>query len=301
MRIVLLGDLHLYRLFAWPWELMSKRLLGQMNLWLNRRRHFNMKLLPDVIAKVRDIHPDMILCSGDLTTTAHPLEFRMVRKRLGPLFDQYPTFLSPGNHDRYTFTSKRRGLMERLLGELTTEDWPHHRRISQHLHLIALDPARPAMIGDRGRIGTAQLAALSAILQQLGPDDRAIVLCHYTLGSPPGSKPEKLSHGLRDLPQLLNVLSRPLPILFLHGHIHQPACFRHHVAPNIVAVNAGAPLLIGPRWPRGQGIWEIDTGEVGPTAVWQLVHHAMDSSGQWHAQIVTPPNEPGAQAPVSLR
>lgn len=302
MRIVLLGDIHLFRLWHWPWELLNKRLLGQMNLWVNRRRQFDMTRLPAMIQKVEAIAPDMLLCSGDLTTTAHPSEFRMVTRKLGPLFEKYPTFISPGNHDRYTFSSHRNRYMERLLGELTSEQWPHHRRLSEHLHLIALDPTRANWIADRGRLGKSQLAALSGLLDQLGETDRAIVLCHYTLGTVPGArKRESEGHSMIDVSELIQTLRRPQQMLFLHGHVHEPTCYRHAAAPNVVVVNAGAPLMVSGRWPGGQGLWEIDTGEYGGDVLWRLVHHAQDAAGQWHGDVVAIPGQAGEVARVGTR
>ncbi len=51
MRIVLLGDLHTYRLAVWPWELLGKSLAGQMNLWLNRRKRFDRSLIQPTIER----------------------------------------------------------------------------------------------------------------------------------------------------------------------------------------------------------------------------------------------------------
>ena len=305
MRIVLLGDLHLFRLWHWPWELFNKRIVGQMNLWMNRRHHFDMARLPGVIEKIESINPDMLLCSGDLTTTAHRAEFRMVTRKLGPLFEKYPTFISPGNHDRYTFASHRGRHMEKLLGDLTSEQWPHHRRISEHLHLIALDPTRANWLGAHGRLGKSQLAALEALLKQMGDDDRVIVLCHYTLGALPGAlRPEAAGHAMTDAAELVQMLRRPQQMLFLHGHVHEPSCWRHTAAPNVVVVNAGAPLMVSPRWPAGQGLWEIDTGEFGGEVLWRLVHHAPPapgSEGEWQGDIIDIPAEAGQVAAIPGR
>lgn len=76
MRLLLLGDLHFFQLGVWPYQLLSKRLLGQTNLWFNRRRHFRLSLWPAIRDRVRALAPDGLLCSGDFTTTALPGEFR---------------------------------------------------------------------------------------------------------------------------------------------------------------------------------------------------------------------------------
>ncbi len=102
MRLLLIGDIHAYRLYVSPWHLLGKALLGQTNLWLYRRRKFDLSLLPAVVARAVDLRPDLVLLSGDLTTTAYPGEFADVAAALRPLLAAVPTVAVPGNHDRYT-------------------------------------------------------------------------------------------------------------------------------------------------------------------------------------------------------
>lgn len=97
MRIVLLGDIHHYRLMVPPWQLLGKRLLGQANLWLNRRHSFDPSLLNPVIDRIADVAPDLILLSGDLTTTALRTEFADIAEQLAPLTDRFQTVIVPGN------------------------------------------------------------------------------------------------------------------------------------------------------------------------------------------------------------
>src|ERR1041385_6253361 len=108
MRIVLIGDLHFYKLWVWPWQLLSKRLFGQINLWFNRRLIFRPERLKSLTERVDSLRPDLLLFAGDLTTTALPLEFRYAQDALRPLLDRYPALIAPGNHDRHTFTAAPR-------------------------------------------------------------------------------------------------------------------------------------------------------------------------------------------------
>src|SRR5688572_26123232 len=75
MKLVLIGDIHMYRLFMAPWELAGKTLIGQANVWLNRRRHFDRKLLVPVVRRAMGLRPEMVLLSGDLTSVASSEEF----------------------------------------------------------------------------------------------------------------------------------------------------------------------------------------------------------------------------------
>lgn len=297
MRIVLLGDIHLYQLRVWPWQLASKRVIGQMNLWFNRRFHFRIDRLGAMVERATAVLPDAVLLSGDLTTTALPGEFAAAMALLDPLVKSVPTWAVPGNHDRYTFTAARRRVFERYLGEHTTRDWPLHRRLAPGLHLVGLDPTRPNIVSDRGRLPAPQLDKLRGILDELAPTDRLIVLCHYTLGTPPGYHHEAPRHRMTNAAELLDILRGDRPTLYLHGHQHEPWCWRITSAPNIVAVNAGAPVLVKPHWPGGQGFWQIDTDPASDGEDWRLIHHHASPTGEWSAAPVSLP-KPGEASPI---
>ncbi len=283
MRIVLLGDIHVYRLRLRPWHLIGKRVLGQANLWLRRRHHFRRGLLTKVVRRAVELAPDYVLGSGDLTTTATRAEFEMAQSVLDPLLSKFPAFIVPGNHDRYTFTAARRKRFENYFAAQTAAAWPHVRRLGERLVLIGLDPTRPNIITDRGVIGVAQLERLRRAIEALDPADRAIVLCHYTLGVPPGRKPERARHALIDAAALIDALRGPRPVLFMHGHQHDPWRWTMPTAPNITTLNAGAPVLVTRDWPGGQGFWEIETDPASAAADWKIIHHAMNADHQWHA------------------
>jgi 3',5'-cyclic AMP phosphodiesterase CpdA len=293
MRIVLIGDLHFYKLLLWPWQLIGKRLFGQMNLWFNRRFVFELGRMAALEQRILSLKPDLLLFSGDLTTTALDSEFRLVRQALNPLLKALPAVIVPGNHDRHSFSAARRKFLERHFPDHAPGSYPHHRQLSEGLHLIALDPTRPNILSDRGRLGPAQLSAVHDLLQTLPADAKLIVLCHYTLGMPPDLPPEAARHAMIDAEALKIILSTGgRPTLYLHGHVHTPFCWRLVERPEIVAVNAGAPLMHDHRWPDGQGFWEIQTGSDG-LEPWTLMHHARDSAGQWQALAVPLPAEAG--------
>lgn len=280
MRIVLLGDIHLAYRRAWPWQLMGKRALGMLNLWLNPHRRFEAALWPAVQSHIDSLSPDWLLWAGDLTATALPREFLMAQERLRPLMRRYAprNFVVPGNHDRYTYRSARTHAFERAVGRHTARHWPDHRQIDPQTHLIGLDPTRPNWLADRGVIGVRQMSELKIILASIPRDHRIIVLCHYTLGPPPGDHESPL-HRLRDEDILLEALSRdPHDICYVHGHVHRPWVFRHPKAPNVLCVNCGSPTLNTPAHPRGQGFWRLQT-EQG----WSLTRHMPDAQGRWQA------------------
>jgi 3',5'-cyclic AMP phosphodiesterase CpdA len=292
-RLVLLGDIHVYRLMLAPWHLASKRVLGQLNLWLNRRVRLRRDLLGTLVDRVNALQPGAILGSGDLTTTALPGEFEMIRTALAPLLERYPTFLVPGNHDRYTFSSARTRRFEANFEQWTSSSWPHARRLCDGVDLLGLDPTRPTLLHAHGELGKAQRDAAVKLIDNLPEPPRPlVVLCHYPIGEPAGERPESPHHGLRDARALVELLPSDRPVLYVHGHVHRPWCYRRADKPNILAINTGAPLMTAPRWPVGQGFWQVD---VDPAAEepWRLTHHVMHSNGRWMTESAATPREGG--------
>ena len=300
-RIVLLGDLHLYRLGLWPWDLISKRILGQMNLLLNRRTRFDMQLVEPMVERIAAMNPHMLLCSGDLTMTALRREFEMARRMLDPLLSRFPSFIVPGNHDRYTFTAARQGRFEEFFRPHSAGLCPHVRPVAEGVLVVGLDAVRPNIVTDRGELGAAQLKALASWLDTLGRDERLIVLCHYTLGTPPGDKPERRTHAMIDADALVDVLARSgLRTLYVHGHVHRPWCWRLKRAPNVVAVNAGTPIMTSRRYPHGQGFWSIDISDAAGDDGWELTRHRLTAPNHWQDQPVAIPTTPGQPAALGL-
>ncbi len=282
MRLVLLGDLHFYQLGVWPWQLLSKRLLGQMNLWLNRRRHFRPALWPSVAARVVELAPDGLLGSGDFTTTALLGEFHEARARWNDLVGQLTlpagAHVVPGNHDRYCFSSARKRLFEWAFEPWTAGTWPAVWRLSDAVYVVGLDPTRPNVWNASGALGGEQLNALGAALAEIPAAATVFVLCHYPIGTPPELPEEAAGHGLEDAGELTEVLAASdRPLMYLHGHIHWPWVWRPPGAPRVTVVNAGAPMLTGRRYPQGQGFVELTVGEEGVS----ICRHLMDAEGEW--------------------
>lgn len=275
MRLALIGDIHKYRLFVPPWHLLGKRLVGQANLWLNRRHCFDHRLLDGVIEQALSIKPDLVLLSGDLTTTSLDGEFQDVAQILEPLTSRYPTVIVPGNHDRYTFTSARKRVMEAMLPNLVPDEWPHFRQLTPRWHLLALDSAVPRILNSRGRVGLNQIRKIRRFTENLTAQDGLVVLCHYPLKSPPRSLPLTWDHKLADSFRLRRVLTRcPARLIYLHGHIHRPWCWqpRRSNQAHFTYINAGSPCMISGKHPKGQGFWQLDL-PAQPTSQLRVIHH----------------------------
>src|SRR3954454_17617564 len=85
MRIIHVSDIHVWRYAFNPLQLFSKRLLGMGSLLVRRARKFRLERLGEVVERIASLEADHILITGDLTTTALPVEFRAARHALEPL------------------------------------------------------------------------------------------------------------------------------------------------------------------------------------------------------------------------
>jgi 3',5'-cyclic AMP phosphodiesterase CpdA len=274
VRLALIGDIHLFSLDVEPRRLLGKRLLGHTNLLLNRRFRFNHALLAPLIERVRQIEPDMVLLSGDVTTTSLEDEFLDIERFFRPLADQFPLVIVPGNHDRYTFRSARHRRVENLLQGLIPHSFPHFRELTPNWRLLGLDSARPQVMMSRGALGDPQFQAVARHVADLKKDQGLVVLCHYPAVTPP-RVPASWAHALAEARPLKRLLADcPGRIVFMHGHIHRPwhwAPAYGNAAP-FTCINAGSPCLTSNAYPLGQGFWQIVLPE-DPHQPLSLIHH----------------------------
>jgi 3',5'-cyclic AMP phosphodiesterase CpdA len=261
-RLVVLGDLHLYRLWVAPWRLLSKRLLGQINLWWDRRHKFDPALLRPTLRHAADLKPDLMLLTGDVTMTSMPEEFDMLSEALkAEVGATLPIIALPGNHYRYTPLSKVRRVMERQLPGLVPQAFPLWRPLSPRWRLLALDAARPRLLSARGRVAAEQLAKAAELLRDLSPQQGVIVMCHYPAIDRPDGKSTPWQHRLANREQVLEVLRQcKATIIYAHGHVHTPWLLHNPASglEQMIDLNVGAPIMRRPHFPHGQGFWQID-------------------------------------------
>jgi 3',5'-cyclic AMP phosphodiesterase CpdA len=274
MRLALIGDVHFCRLAVAPWRLFNKRILAMLNLWVNPWRKMDASLAAAVVDRARDIDPQMVLCSGDLSTTALEGEFEDAAGALRPIMDGRAAVVVPGNHDRYTRGAARGRVLERYFPDVVPGHFPMLRRLTDRWQLLAIDSAAPRAITSRGHVGAAQIAEASEQLATLEAGKNLVVLCHYPIARPPGVH-ESWGHRLDDEMELRRLISEFRGrVLYLHGHIHRPWCWRPDDADlrHVIMVNAGSPCQRSRRFPLGQGFWEIHL-DVGGTDGVGLLHH----------------------------
>jgi 3',5'-cyclic AMP phosphodiesterase CpdA len=170
--------------------------------------------------------PYHIVIYGDATALGFPAEVARAAAALHVGDRSLPPALAvPGNHDYYTRPVAASGCFEKHFapwqqGERVGPDvYPFAQRAGP-LWLVGVNSCRgnswPSDAS--GCVGAEQLERLRRLLAGLSEGPR-ILVTHYPVCRPDGS-PERISHGLCDLPDLMDVARKGGVCLWLHGHQH---------------------------------------------------------------------------------
>jgi Icc-related predicted phosphoesterase len=248
LRILHVSDIHVEVPFAElpKGELVSKRAIGLMNLWLRRGWRFrDVPAKLEALARFREAEKcDLVLLSGDLTALGTEPELRRARQLIEPLIGApMGCVVVPGNHDLYLGDAARDGRFEFRFGDLMESDvpevatqtgWPFVKLFGDKVAVIAVNSARPNPQPWRssGRIPHAQLAGLARAVEHPKVRGRfIIVMTHYAPRRADGT-PDTFRHGLENYAALETACAGIAHGMLIHGHLHD--CF--HTRP------PGAPI-----------------------------------------------------------
>lgn len=260
-------------------ELISKRILGYLNWQLSRKAFHVRDILDRVTEDMLAQQPDHIAVGGDLVNLSLKEEFGRALDWLQTLGSPEQVSVIPGNHDAYVRMNRTTSLglwdayMTSNLGlakELapTSSGFPWVRRFG-NIALIGLSTAVPTPpFFASGRLGEAQLAALSRILKALRSDGffRIVMVHHPPLIGMTGPR-----RGLRDAHELQSVIERDGGDLVLFGHRH------FHSLTELPTKEGRAIVLGGPSASAAHGAPE-------ELARYYLI--GIDRTrGKWHCEI----------------
>jgi 3',5'-cyclic-AMP phosphodiesterase len=182
--------------------------------------HFVPNLLERAIMEINDLEPEIVVCSGDLTTHGFRQEYAEAAEYLRR-FQCETLVVVPGNHD------------SRNVGYVHFEDHFGDRNSVVHVNgvsIVAIDSSEPDL--DHGQIGRGRYPWIE---QQFAPpaDFRIFVLHHHLLPVPGTGRERNVVYDAGDA---LEALQRAGANLVLSGHKHVPYAWRLE---NIFVVNAG--------------------------------------------------------------
>lgn len=171
-------------------------------------------LLEPLAAIVRELAPDLIAVSGDLTQRARAVQFKAARAFLDRL--PMPQIVVPGNHDIPLYNVFKRfvqplsGYRKYVSGDLE----PFY--LDAEIAVLGINTAR-SLTFKRGRINESQIASAQKRLSLLPEQIIKIIVTHHPFDLPIGHE----SGGLVGRGELaLKMLTIRKCDLLLAGHLH---------------------------------------------------------------------------------
>jgi 3',5'-cyclic-AMP phosphodiesterase len=182
--------------------------------------YFMPSLLERALAEINELEPDIVVCSGDLTTFGFKQEFVQAKSYLDRI-ECESLVVIPGNHD-----SRNVGYLhfEALFGE---------RYSVEHVDgvtVVAVDSTEPDL--DHGQIGRGRYRWIEE--QFADPADLRIFVLHHHLLPVPGTGRER--NVVYDAGDVIECLQRAGVNLVLSGHKHVPYAWRLE---NLFVINTG--------------------------------------------------------------
>ncbi len=182
--------------------------------------HFVPSLMDRAIGEINEMEPDIVICTGDLTTFGFRQEYLEAKSYLDRI--QCESFvIIPGNHD-----SRNVGYLhfEQLFGDRNSV-----LRLNG-ITVVAVDSTQPDL--DEGQIGRGRY---SWIEQQFAePSGVNIFVMHHHLLPVPGTGRER--NIVNDAGDAIECLQRAGVDMVLSGHKHVPYAWRLE---NLFVVNTG--------------------------------------------------------------
>jgi 3',5'-cyclic AMP phosphodiesterase CpdA len=182
--------------------------------------HFVPSLIERAIGEINDLGPDLVICTGDLTTFGFKQEFAQAKAYLDRI-ECESIVVVPGNHD-----SRNVGYVhfEQLFGE---------RNSVLHVNgvtVVAVDSTEPDL--DHGQIGRGRYRWIEEQFRQAA-DLRIFVLHHHLLPVPGTGRERNVVYDAGDA---IECLQRAGVDLVLSGHKHVPYAWRLE---DLFVVNTG--------------------------------------------------------------
>jgi 3',5'-cyclic-AMP phosphodiesterase len=183
--------------------------------------HFVPGLMERAINEINDLQPDIVVCSGDLTSMGFKHEYLEAKAYLDRLECDCVVVI-PGNHD-----SRNVGYIhfEELFGSRSRVV----RR--EGVTIVAVDSTEPDL--DHGQIGRGRYAWIEEQFAEGGAELRIFVLHHHLLPIPGTGRERNIVYDAGDA---IECLQRSAVDIVLSGHKHVPYAWRLE---DLFVINAG--------------------------------------------------------------
>ncbi len=240
-RFIHIADIHYWHVLANPFRMMNKRFLGNLNVLLRRKKEFVTARIPSHLEQVYQTGAKTAIFTGDFTSTALPEEFTQARAMLQEMTRQgFTVHLTPGNHDYYTFESRRRQVFEQeLKAFLPPEGYPHRVNLPGNISLLLFSTVAPNLLTSRGHITEKEIAILAGLLKDT--PDPVILATHYPVFPITPGYASKWSRRLENAESLRHAIGNSgKRVLYLCGHVHRFSHVRDEEFPHVEYLTTGA-------------------------------------------------------------
>jgi 3',5'-cyclic-AMP phosphodiesterase len=185
--------------------------------------HFMPSLMERAIGEINDLEPDLVICSGDLTTFGFKQEFSQAKAYLDKIACE-SLVVVPGNHD------------SRNVGYVHFEEQIGERNSvlrKEGVTVVAVDSTEPDL--DHGQIGRGRYRWIQEQFAQNGDEsDLRIFVLHHHLLPVPGTGRER--NVVYDAGDVIECLQSAGVDLVLSGHKHVPYAWKLE---DLFVVNTG--------------------------------------------------------------
>ena len=225
MRIIHISDIHACTAPDNFSAFFDKRIVGLFNYLFRRRFQHKLSYLEKCVDYILENPPDVVVCTGDLSSTSQPAEFEIVRNILKPLSElKDMKFLCvPGNHDVYVNNSDCLDALHRTMlslnsGEISDCDMPAVVK-SGNVEFMLCNESRPTNIFlSTGKMDSATVEFAEKWVSEDKEGTLKIIIGHFPLKYKYGTG--GFRHCLYGHKRVCRLLEEKKIALSLCGHIH---------------------------------------------------------------------------------
>ena len=247
--LIHITDLHFWEIVKNPLALMNKRFLGNANVIYRRRKEFHMCQAAAYGEHLAALGISECLIGGDFTSTATPNEYAMGKTFADSLARRgLNVHVLPGNHDVYTFESKRARRFESVFQDYApAEGYPSALTLPGGTPLILAPTVCPNVLSSAGRITDAEAAAVCRLIEACPPGP-VLVAGHYPVLHRTAGYTSGKSRQLRNAEALRSAMGETgRDLLYLAGHVHRFSYTQDERYPHMRHLTTGAFFLKRPK------------------------------------------------------
>ncbi|MBN1914871.1 MAG: metallophosphoesterase [Parachlamydiales bacterium] len=255
-KIAHLSDLHISHISFHIKNFFSKKWLAVANLLISRKKNFSAQQLLELPQLLKDLHIDLVIIAGDMTSSSSSIEFTYARHLLNDIEKNNIRVLAlPGNHDNYTQKAHQNKTFYKYFTNNISPNGPLYdlhlakdgieaHYLWKEWYYVGLDCSiATSLFSSRGLFSERIEQNLYHLFDKLPKDSKIILVNHFPLFSPVSSRKILLRHEAleRFLQKYPNI------IFYLHGHTHQHifSDLRHQSYPIILDSGSAAHNSVG--------------------------------------------------------